>query len=198
VELIQVVNEEPHPATTSIYSAGFRRTSINRRAWPQELHNVKSPSPRPDQIAILKREEMVAFEVSFLNPQWPALRLGQRTVDKAHGAIHSGWIEVLLIHRGKLKGAPSPAFKVLYGGTGDVAQINPIDRPLWAWKQTRRLIVPQDAIGTGTTRMETAVPLQIEATAASGTYDVWARIVRSRDDPSTLWKLVDMVQLTHR
>ncbi len=190
----QIITQTPD--NKPIQAAYFRRTAINRRTRSSDLPRAGNDSLPARDIAVLKRDDLAAFEVELNNPQWPQLQLATPTFDAQQGAIHVGFIEVLCVQRGKLDGPPTPTVERIYGSADEVTQLNPLGKPLQGWKQTRRLIVPQNAPGNATLRA--AVPLQVEELAPTATYEVWVRLVRSRDDQSTLWTLCDAVQLTHR
>lgn len=187
-----------------IARARFRRTDFNRRGLEllaeedvSDLEREERRALRLEGLASLKREDLAAFEISFSRPQWPQLpSLKTPTIDSQHRTIHIGWIEVLVARRGKLTGPPRPDQSTLIGDARSIPIINVTDPPVWVWKQSRRLIVPIDTRSNEVLRA--AVPLQIEADAPSGLYDVWTRLVRSRADKSTLWQRTDVVQLTHR
>ncbi|MDF2440349.1 MAG: hypothetical protein JWN98_1333 [Abditibacteriota bacterium] len=186
-----------------IARARFRRTPLNQRGseamGDEDLTDLTSDERSALQregVASLKREDMAAFEIDFRRPRWLELKTTQTSHDPQSGAIHIGWAEVLLARRGKLDGPPQPDQSTMVGDPRSVAMLNATEPPMWVWKQTRRLIVPQAARAGALLRA--AVPLQIEAYAPSGVYDVWTRLVFSRDDRSTLWQRTDVVQLTHR
>lgn len=186
-----------------IARARFRRTDQNRRGsdalGDENIANLEREERRALQregLAALKREDLAAFEIDFQHPKWPIIKTSQPSRDPKTKAIHIGWIEVLLARRGKLSGRPTPDQSTLAGAPRSVSMVNVTQPPIWAWKQRRRLIVPQDS--RAGSLLHAAVPLQIEADAPSGIYDVWTRLVRSRRDRSTLWQRTDVVQLTHR
>ena len=187
-----------------IARARFRRTAFNHRGLEILADEDVSDLEREDRRALqleglpsLKREDLAAFEIDFARPQWSQLpSTSAPTIDSQTGAVHIGWIEVLIARRGKLSGAPRPDQSTLTGDARSVPIVNVTDPPVWVWKQSRRLIVPHDA--KPKQLLHAAIPLQIEADAPSGLYDVWTRLARTRDDQSTLWQRTDVVQLAHR
>ncbi len=63
-----------------------------------------------------------------------------------------------------------------------------------AWKQTRRLVVPQ-RVRAGEV-LRAVVSLQMESGATLGRYNVWLRLVRSPRDTTTSWRRLSDIQLT--
>jgi hypothetical protein len=98
------------------------------------------------------------------------------------------FIQVLMVKEGTLTSRhPSPEQETISEGSKETGSVA-------VWKQSRRLILP---FNTQPGKfLEMSVPLQIEATAPVGKYEVWTRLVTSKNDTNTAWTQTDTIRLT--
>lgn len=122
-----------------------------------------------------RRNETIGFQLVFRNPDFSAQK--PLAIDRENRARHIGFVEVLVAPRGALPASPAP----------DVQTKLPI------WKQTRRLVVPQNArVGQA---LQVLLSLQFPLELAPIEYDVWTRLVRHSSDQSTPWARGERVQI---
>jgi hypothetical protein len=209
-DLCLVTNRDlPTPARPSgapgapgaISSARLRRTKIARVPWEataqafaetlQKMPAAQLKDAQEMSVPALKRGHLAPMDVEFARPTWPALKTSQR-----EGAAQIGWLQVLAARVGTFSGEPPARAIRQEVPAGEGLFIHTTDDQIGAWTQSRRLVVPlRSQPGQ---KMRAEFPLTIEAYATDGLFEVWARLVRDKNDASTPWQRVDLIQLTHR
>ncbi len=184
----------------SIFSARFRRTPLTSQLWENTQSQFDEPLATLDAPALqdarqagvpaLKRSDMAALDLEFARPAWPALR----TVP-SEGAAYIGWVQVLTAKMGKFGSAPPSRPIEQFESLENLPFVHTTSPQITAWTQNRRLVVP---IGSKPgTRLRASYALVTESDAIDGLFQVWARLVRDKNDTRTPWQRVDLIQVTH-
>lgn len=170
------------------------------QAW-FPARQVTPPTPFLTQVVgkapELKRENMYAFTLDFRTPWTTPLSpkiAGAPTIDNTSSprAMHIGWLEVFLSpatpgKEGHFARPPLPA-------QDTIRKRETSTPPVMAWKQTRRLIVPQGVRAGTLLRM--VVPLQMNTDAPAARYNVWLRLTRAPRDTQTPWHQWNDIEMT--
>lgn len=183
----------PPPATPlKAMPAGTPDYKVVKAAFhgPLQAHSLEFENKQ--RYRRVQRSDMAALYVDFaLRSAQPlsAAAAGGMTIDKGRAAMHIGFVEVYMALNGRHREiTPTQA---------DEQIETPMSPPIVGWRQSRRLVVPlsYSAKRPQSTLLQAAAPLQIEADAQLGRYNVWVRLVRSRDDKVTAWTRVEDVIL---
>ncbi|HEX8834370.1 MAG TPA: hypothetical protein VF719_09215, partial [Abditibacteriaceae bacterium] len=136
-----------------------------------------------------KRSDLLALDVDLQLENASGLTPGETgapVIDAVNKTAHVGYIQILLVKPGSLK-TPPPS-------QGQLQKSGGVSAPLLVSKQTRRLVIPQNAKRGDLLRMR--VPLQLEHEASLGLHQMWIRITRTRDDRQTSWRRSLGIQFT--
>lgn len=153
------------------------------------------------EIAHLKRENLTLLSLDFRAPFVASLspaQTGATTTDAQSRpfAVQSGFIELLVAPRETFLRTPSPSqseIEAPHVSEPSALATEFRAAPLEVTKQVLRLVVPQ-GIAVGTV-LRAQLPLQI-GVAGLGEHVVWCRLTRHKNDATTPWQRVAVIEVT--
>ena len=133
-----------------------------------------------------KRENLAVLKTDFALPNGTPISPNiANAPTRGDGAMQVAWLEVFIA---------SPKFPAPAPLQSDVRASRAKDANFLAWKQRRRLIVPQNA--RASTRWRAALPIQMKTEALTGRYAVWLRIVTTPRDAKTPWHRLGEIKMS--